>query len=232
MFSDWKLMNIHVEALFTHDAHQRLHAINEPDGAPAPRFFLGRTSEGNLWRFRADVPAALIQQLEGWCTDEPLPTELHTPPQYVEAYRQLLQAQAAIQRLWLGPAYQFPDELPPSPQVVRITRENAEVLRAGFADLIPELDVRQPCLAVVQAGRAISLCYSVRITAQAHEAGVETLVAFRGRGYATQVVAGWAVAVREVGCLPLYSTSWENRASQGVAKKLGLVVYGVDFHVT
>jgi hypothetical protein len=31
---------------------------------------------------------------------------------------------------------------------------------------------------------------------------------------------------------PLYSTSWENTASQSLAKKLRLSLYGVDFHVT
>jgi predicted GNAT family acetyltransferase len=72
----------------------------------------------------------------------------------------------------------------------------------------------------------------VRITHEAHEAGVETLPDFRGRGYATDVVAGWARLVRSLGAVPLYSTSWENAASQAVARKLRLVQYGADFHIT
>jgi hypothetical protein len=31
--------------------------------------------------------------------------------------------------------------------------------------------------------------------------------------------------------VPLYSTSWENRASQAVAARLGLAMLGVDFSV-
>jgi len=35
-----------------------------------------------------------------------------------------------------------------------------------------------------------------------------------------------------MGAIPLFSTSWENAASQAVAKKLRLAQYGADFHVT
>ena len=80
--------------------------------------------------------------------------------------------------------------------------------------------------------RAVSICGSARITSRAHEAGVETHPDFRGRGHAVKVVAAWARAVREDGRIPLYSTSWENEASRDVARKLGLVQYGVTFHVT
>jgi hypothetical protein len=44
------------------------------------------------------------------------------------------------------------------------------------------------------------------------------------------VVAGWAAAVRAEGRLPLYGTSWANRASRGIARNLGLVLYGEDCH--
>jgi hypothetical protein len=34
-----------------------------------------------------------------------------------------------------------------------------------------------------------------------------------------------------MGQVPLYSTSWENLASQGVARRLGLQLYGVDLSI-
>jgi RimJ/RimL family protein N-acetyltransferase len=84
----------------------------------------------------------------------------------------------------------------------------------------------------VEEGRAVSVCRSVRITPAAHEAGVETLPRFRGRGYAPDVTAGWARLVRSAGAEPLYSTSWENNASRAVAKKLCLVQYAADFQLS
>jgi RimJ/RimL family protein N-acetyltransferase len=84
----------------------------------------------------------------------------------------------------------------------------------------------------VQDGRAISICRSVRIGPQAHEAGIETLPQHRGNGYAPIVASAWATTVNEIGCIPFYSTSWNNLASQAVARKLGMRPYGVTFHIT
>ncbi|GIP32101.1 hypothetical protein J2TS4_13110 [Paenibacillus sp. J2TS4] len=133
----------------------------------------------------------------------------------------------------MGPCFLVPGEAEPTLQVVSITRENmTEWLHGGFEWLTSEIDYAQPCIALVREGRAVSICRSVRITSNAHEAGLETLDLFRGRGYAAAVVAGWAMAVRELGGIPLYSTSWENLASQSVARKSALSLYGVNFTVT
>ena len=42
---------------------------------------------------------------------------------------------------------------------------------------------------------AVSICCRVRVSAAAHEAGVETPPDFRGRGHGTRTVAAWARAV-------------------------------------
>lgn len=106
------------------------------------------------------------------------------------------------------------------------------MLQGDFEALITELHDWQPFLAIVESGKVVSVCRSVRITSQAHEAGVETLPDFRGKGYAAEVVAGWASLVKSRSAIPLYSTSWDNIASQAVARKLQLVSYGEDFHIT
>jgi hypothetical protein len=49
-----ELMRLHIEALFVHDAEQCMVRVNEPNGALAPRFFLGRTSDGIITRVRYD----------------------------------------------------------------------------------------------------------------------------------------------------------------------------------
>ena len=59
-----ELLDIQIDNVFTHDAAGRIVAINEPDGDPAPRFFLGRTGEGNTWRIRHDVPESIARRLK------------------------------------------------------------------------------------------------------------------------------------------------------------------------
>ena len=96
---------------------------------------------------------------------------------------------------------------------------------------VPSLPDIRPCVAVVRGGAAVALCHSSRRSGVAAEAGVETLSAFRGRGYGAAVVAAWARAVRRESLLPLYSTSWDNAASRALARRLGLVPYAEDWHV-
>ena len=154
------------------------------------------------------------------------------PPRHVEAYVRLLDGHAPVRKRWAGPAYHFTEYPEPSRPLLAITETNAELLRGGFEELTAEPPASQPFVALLEEGRAVSVCRSVRITPAAHEAGVETLPEFRGKGYAKDVVAGWSRLVRSMGSIPLYSTSWENTASQALAKKLRLVAYGADFHVT
>ena len=164
--------------------------------------------------------------------DEPVGEELQSKLRHFEEYVRLLETHASIQEIGMGPAYQFMHFHEPSRPVLTITETNAEMLQGGFEGLIAELHDWQPFIAIVEEHKAISVCRSVRITSQAHEAGVETLPGFRGKGYATEVVAGWASSVKSRGVMPLYSTSWDNIASQAVARKLQLVPYGEDFHIT
>src|SRR4030095_1067377 len=105
-------MAIHVQALFIHDANSRLLLVNEPDGGgPAPRLFLGRTRAGNLWRFRADLPAALVEELEALCADEPAAADPRAEPRHAAEYARRLGAHAPVGGVNSGPAYRFA-ELP------------------------------------------------------------------------------------------------------------------------
>ncbi len=224
-------LELHLRALFLHDPRDRILTRNALHRDPAPRFFLGRTAEGNRWRFRHDLPDDLAAHLEALAADEPAPTDLRTPPRHEARYREILAGHAPVGEVWSGPAYRFPADLPPpGPDTVRLTPANADLLRGG--DLEPWLEDighSEPLLALVRDGHAVSICGSVRITPEAHEAGVETSAGARGHGFAVPVVAAWAKAVRELGAEPLYSTSWENTASQAVATRLNLIPYAADY---
>lgn len=232
MVSDRDFMAMHLEALYNHDACGNMLTVNDGGNTIAPRFFLGRTADGILWRFRQDVRGELRDVLERHCLAEPIAPDLAQLPRNASVFNRLLARQSPIQQVWSGPAYRFPERLPEDTRIVPVTGENSDLLRPYFDEWINDVPVCQPFLALVDGEIAVSVCGSVRITQRACEAGVETAPDFRGRGFAALVTAAWAEAVRQLGPIPLYSTSWENTASQSVASKLGLLQYGVDFHVT
>jgi len=176
------------------------------------------------------------------------------PPERLEPMRRVLQGRAPIEFEWAGPAFRFPDDLntvaaraeaaasgPPAAQEVLAVAPGGEhVLEEHFDDEVAELAARQPCFAVIRAGSAVALCQGARPLGgaetglqpcRATEASVRTAPAHRGRGYAPRVVAAWASEVARRGGCPLYSTSWENRPSRAVARKLGLLCFGDDVHL-
>jgi RimJ/RimL family protein N-acetyltransferase len=233
MTDDRRLMRAHIVALFTHDDRGRMTYVNEPSGQRAPRFFVGRTAHGVEWRVRDDiVDPQLLQELQAAVERSAVPAELALEPEPSSPFEELLSSAAPIERIDAGPAFVFPEQLPPGTRAVLVTGENADVLRPYLAPWIPDITQSPPLFAMMHDGAAVAVCGSVRRTSAAHEAGVETVPEFRGRGFASEVVAAWARAVRELGVIPLYSTSWSNLASRAVARKLGLRLFGSDLHLT
>ena len=231
--NDLELMELRVAALFTHDGAGRIVTNNEPepDPGPAPRFFLGRTREGIVWRVHHDVPAATAADLERLLINEPPLADPRQSPAAIDALCEVLAAHGPVSEVEQGPAWRFPETLSAAEGAVLLGPRDSESLREHFPYTAEHLGVRQPCAAVLVDGIAVSICYSARISPRVAEAGVDTVERFRGRGYAVSVTAAWAKAVRSGGRIPLYSTSWDNLASQAVARKLGLVLYGVDLSI-
>jgi hypothetical protein len=111
---------------------------------------------------------------------------------------------------------------------VEVTDANLAVVRDTHPWLYRDLSTWGPCFAVLRDGLAAAICHSSRIGARAMEAGVFTLPEYRGRGYAVAVTAAWGAAGSASGRVPIYSTAWANVASQGVARRRGLTVFGAD----
>src|SRR5262245_36363216 len=116
--TDLQLMQIQVDALYRCDADGRLRCVNEPGEPLAPRFFMGRTSQGNLWRFRHDLPDQVAQQLEQLCASEPVVGDFPSAPRNYAAIRAALQEHAPVGAEYRGPAYRVPDDIQPPAGVV------------------------------------------------------------------------------------------------------------------
>ena len=221
---------MHIEALYTRDAAGDLVSVNEPaGGGPAPRFFLGATDDGCMLRFRHDVNVELRTELTTAARAES--GGLATPPA-AAIYEEIIRRSTPALRTSTGPAFRFPARLPPAIETTLIDASTAYLLEPLLSAWVPDVSTCQPMVVVVVGGNAVSICASVRITDEAHEAGVDTAPPYRGHGYAGQVATAWANAVRALGRVPLYSTSWTNTASRSVARKMALIHFANDLHIT
>jgi hypothetical protein len=226
--SNLELIALQASTLYRQDAAGRLLTVNESGGESASRLFVGRTTEGNRWWFRHDLPEALTRDLDCILAAEPVATDLRQPLRCQQRLLDALTAHAPVTSVWAGPAWYCPEGIAGPGDVAAVRLVDPAPLRATFPGWAGDFAASQPCCAVLDQGEAVAVCCSSRVAVRAAEAGLNTLEGYRGRGYAPAVVAAWATAVRASGRLPLYSTSWDNLASQAVARKLGLVHYGAD----
>lgn len=231
--TDELYMALAAGALFTYDDAERMVRVNEPDGECAPRFMLCRTTSGNFWRFGQHTSPDVAERLEVLCRREPIVPNLAALRRLPTQFDAFAQALAPVTAVSHGPEFRFPEPIaPPSAlPVERITREDEARLAPHFAWMLPLLDAMPPAWAVEQDGKFVAACFSSRTTAQADEAGVFTVEAYRGKGFAPAVVAAWAMGIRALGRVPLYGTDWENAASQRVAARLGLIPIGAVLHM-
>lgn len=231
MHSTLELMEMQAKALFTYDENSFIHEINDMYHAPAPRFFLGCTEEGNVIRFRFNLPEGIIKSLKDLVTAEPRHDSLQIDTVLLKKIQGILQEHQEIQKIHEGPAYKLPQPTSLPSGVVKITADNAYLLKNSFDYMLTELPYWEPCFVKFVEGNAASICFSARIADASHEAGVETLPRYRGNGYAAEVAAVWASAIYDMGRIPTYSTSWENTASQTVARKLRCNLYGTNLSI-
>ena len=225
------LMRAHVETAYVHDTDGRLVRVNDWVSGTVPRFWLGMTGLGCVWRFRADVPAEVVVAMEDLCRSETGPIGYPPVPLHANHYENLLGGRSIVERVVAGPTYRLRDMVTENHDAVPVTPANQMLLAQELEDWIPDVTHQQPVFASIEDGRAVSVCASVRISESVHMAGVETAPGYRRRGHAMNAVAAWAAEVRSLGALAFYSTSWDNAASQAIAVKLG-ARFGFEYYVT
>ena len=216
---------LQLRTLFVLDGARRIVGTREAVPGAGPLFSLIRSREKCTWAVRADVAPDVADELDGLAGEEPPVEDLRQAPVHAERYKSLLEG-----RVDSGPSFVFPERIARPAGVLVI--EDVDVLSRHFSGwTASEIPGCGPIVGVLADGYAVSVCFSARRSDEAAEAGVETAVDWRGRGLAARVTAAWALAVRESGRIPLYSTSWSNGASLAVARKLGLVRFGCVWSV-
>ncbi len=231
---DPSLPELHLDVLYERDEDGRLARVRSAS-VPSPLVHLLRTPTGNRWLIAADLPSDVAARLDTLFAEEPVLASdewEQQPPRGLDAMRALV---APFRRRGLecrGPAFAFPDTI--------ASLGDAEVYRPGSSDRIAERlgwirtteAFEQPVVvARDEDGVIVSVCHSGRATDAGAEAGLETAASARRRGHALAVTSRWAQLVRHSERVPLYSTSWENEASRGVARRLGLRLYAEDWHL-
>jgi RimJ/RimL family protein N-acetyltransferase len=125
----------------------------------------------------------------------------------------------------------FPDDIAPSRACTAIGEGNSYLLHNGLEEWLPDIAIGRPFFAAIEDGRAVAVCTTVIASQDSHEAGVETLARYRGKGFAADAVAAWAYAVRKLGGMPLYATTFDNISSQRLAQRLNLSPVACEFSV-
>ena len=240
-----ELAELSLELGYERDASGLLLQTRDPDPRDVrrPLFHLVRTVEGNRWALSAALTEAQRTAIESALRAEPVIASLAdleaNAPRAAGAAGALAAAlgSAALIEEHRGPAFVFPEAL--VTPVSEVASEVELVADPRGLATAPELawvreaaDAARPlCVARNASGEVVAVCHSSRSTSQAAAAGVETAEAYRGRGLGTAVVAGWAASVRAQGRTPFYGTSWANAPSRGIARRLGLELFGEDWHV-
>ncbi len=212
--------------MFSLDGDGRIVGTREPDPSPGPLFSLVRGKDDCAWAVRSDVPRSVAKELDALAREEPPVADFRVAPVHAEQYLSLVDG-----RVDSGPAFTFPEEIIESKGTVFV--DDSKHFNPHFAGwTASEIPYRTPIVALMEDGDAVSVCFCARRSDVAAEAGVETAIAYRGRGFAPRVTATWAMAIQASGRVPLYSTSWDNSASLSVARKLGLVSYACSWSIS
>ena len=224
--------DLHLNTAYILNDEGRIMSTREPGARRGPLFLLVRSATRCSWAVRADVPNDLARDLDRLAREELPALDFRDAPLHVDRYMSLLGGRIGSShdtvtkaRQSDGPLFTFPDVVEQPADVVVV--EDEQLLERHFRGWVAgEIAAgRSPVLAVVEDSYPVSVCFCARRSDVAAEAGLETAAPFRGRGFGPRVTRAWALAIRASGRIPLYSTSWTNPASLGVARKLGLMAY-------
>ena len=168
-------------------------------GKNSALFSISRHQNGYIRFFRYDLPTAVRHQIEVLQPEMAL--------QDHNIVRQILGRHTPCDSVFAGKGYYFAHL--PSPE--------------EFSDAV----FHNGCYVIQVGGEPVSWAWTSHESEQAAELAVETVLEYRRRGYARQVVAAWAARVLGQGKVAFYSHEVGNTASEALAHSLGVVQYAV-----
>jgi len=185
-----ELVNLQIELEYRLGPQRRL--IPFPGSTEQSRFIVYEVPGKFVRFFRQDLPDAICNQLEAIPGESALSGS--------DAVRAVLSSHAPCGPVWRGRSYFFP--LSPTPGIFQsVTREHDRFV-------------------VVDSDEVVSWSFSARENDACAELAVETLPAFRRRGFAKATASAWAAAVINTGKVAFFSHSHDNRASEALAQSL------------
>ena len=82
-----------------------------------------------------------------------------------------------------GLAFYIPQEQVAESDIIEVHQGNREVLQPNYQYTYQHIDHLQPCNAKIINGKAVVICRTVRRYLSLVEAGVDTIEAYRNRGF-------------------------------------------------
>jgi len=191
------LIKLNIGLEYVIDSGGLLVPLSGIDPAETARVYVIRHESGYVTYFRHDLPCQIRDRLAALA-----PKQAFNDHQTVKS---VLAEDAPCERIWIGKGCYFRD-MP---------------MLSDFPDAV----WKDGCYMVMVAGKPVARAWSARENKAVAEVAVETLPAFRRRGYGRQVTAAWAYRVMKAGKIAFYSHERDNRASEALARSLGVVEY-------
>ena len=244
--TDGELLEREMSTLFAFTPDGRMLHQRDPHRSPAPRFAFAGCADGNVACVRNDVGKDIARALLALAAEEAPLAGFAASPMHRAAYVELLASERPVPRQTLGVSFVAPDHFV-SDEVApeqRVPDRDMTIIRSGTeegARLLARLDAEgmpselvdlgysalwAPWCVACSGDEIVAVTETVRRGEGGVEAGVMTLPDQRRRGYASATTASWITHPELDQFTCFYSTQITNRASQSVARRLGLRFIG------
>ena len=203
-------------------------------------FFAGCRA-GNIVRLRDDVDNYAATTILSLAKDEPPFCSPGTAPKHIDQYRELLRLDEPIPDRHFALIHCLANNLAYDHGATLVHQGTAKgdklyatLARHGVPKSLKEMgftDVShfwEPWCVAMDGDEIASIAFAARTGETGTEIGVATMFAFRGRGFAAAVTAGWTSLPQLKDRTLFYSTTRPNLSSQRVIERLRLPLLGVS----